>query len=71
MIRTRRLYLRVYLILVLAMALFGGWYANQNWRIDLSGLAASGVTTESTWVDFISDLGEGALQLFLGFTSGQ
>jgi hypothetical protein len=71
MIRNRRLFLRAYLILVLGMALFGGWYASENWRVDLSGLETAGFSQDSDWVDTLSNLGEGALQLFLGFTSGQ
>jgi len=69
MLRNRRFLLRSYFILVLAMGLFGGWYANRHWRIDPSAIQPVLITQEGDWVDFFSDLGEGALQLFLGFTS--
>ena len=67
--RYRRLFLRVDFILVLAMGLFGGWYANHYWRIDPDQIQPTLITGEGDWVDFLADFGEGALQLFLGFTS--
>jgi hypothetical protein len=53
------------------MGLFGGWYAHRTWRIDPSALQPVLITQDSDWVEFFSGLGEGALQLFLGFTSEQ
>ncbi len=69
MLRNRRFLLRAYFILVLTMGLFGGWYANGHWRIDPDEVQPILITQEGDWVDFFADLGEGALQLFLGFTS--
>jgi hypothetical protein len=72
MVRHKRLMLRLYFILVLALALFGGWYANRSWQIEIDTLNASpvgGMEDEGDWVDFFAALGEGAIQLFLGFTT--
>ena len=68
-VRQKRLMLRLYFILVIALALFGGWYANRNWEIETEALSALAVTDETNWVDFFAALGEGAIQLFLGFTT--
>lgn len=69
MVRHKRLMLRLYFILVIALALFGGWYANRNWQIDTSSVDTLAIEDEGDWVDFFADLGEGAIQLFLGFTT--
>lgn len=69
MVRHKRLMLRLYFILVLAMALFGGWYASQSWQIEPSGFTTLEMEDEGDWVDFFAALGEGAIQLFLGFTT--
>jgi hypothetical protein len=71
MVRNNRHLIRLSFILVLAMALFGAWFANANWRIEVDDLAQLELAQGGNWVDFFSTLGEEALQLFLGFTSSQ
>ncbi|NJN84379.1 MAG: hypothetical protein HC802_20260 [Caldilineaceae bacterium] len=60
---------RLFFILVLAMAFFGGRYAYDNWRPELADLEVPALTTEGDWVEFVSAVGEEMLQLFLGLTS--
>jgi hypothetical protein len=67
--RHKRLMLRLYFILVIALALFGGWYANRYWQIETEAISALNMEDEGDWVDFFATLGEGAIQLFLGFTT--
>ena len=75
MVRNNRQLIRLFFILVLAMALFGGYTASRSWQrqvaqfdnVDLSSLS----NRKGDWVDFVSSLGEGAIQLFLGLTSGK
>ena len=69
MVRQKRLMLRFSFILVIAFALLGGWYASHSWQIETESLNALQMEDEADWVDFFAGLGEGAIQLFLGFTS--
>jgi hypothetical protein len=69
MVRQKRLMLRLYFILVITLALFGAWYANQYWQVETDAISALHMEDEADWVDFFASLGEGAIQLFLGFTS--
>jgi hypothetical protein len=69
MVRHKRLMLRLYFILVIALALFGGWYTSRNWQIEADSIPAISMEDEGDWVDFFAALGEGAIQLFLGFTT--
>ncbi|MDQ3248465.1 MAG: hypothetical protein M3Q45_04575 [Chloroflexota bacterium] len=66
---TNRQLTRLFFLLVLLMALFGGWYADGHWRIDLSTLNAQTVGENIDWIDVVSTLGEQVIQLFLGLTS--
>lgn len=68
-VRQKRLMLRLYFILVLTLALFGGWYASRNWQVETEAISSINMSDEGDWVDFFASLGEGALQLFLGFTA--
>ena len=70
MVRNNRQLTRLFFVLVLGMALFGGWYANRNWRIEIDTVNPVSLPADTNWADFFADLGEEALQLFLGFTSG-
>ncbi len=70
MVRPHRRWLRLYLILVLAMGLLGAWYAGTHWQIHPQDLDFSAFSQDGDWIDFISALGEEAIQLFFGFTSG-
>jgi hypothetical protein len=69
MVRHKRLMLRLYFILVIALALFGGWYTSQNWQVETGSLTTFNMEDEGDWVDFFAGLGEAAIQLFLGFTT--
>ena len=69
MVRHKRQMLRLYFILVIALALFGGWYASRTCQMDTSALNTVRLQEEGDWVDFFATLGEGAIQLFLGFTT--
>ena len=60
---------RVFFILVLAMAIFGGQYAYSNWRPKLYNIEVPAITTDGNWVEVVSAVGEEMLQLFLGLTS--
>ncbi|MFN8491359.1 MAG: hypothetical protein U0350_27420 [Caldilineaceae bacterium] len=67
--RTNRQLTRLYFILVLVMAFFGGWYADRNWQPDFSHLGQKPVVENGNWIDFFSALGEETIQLFLGLTT--
>lgn len=71
MVRPGRQLTRLFFILVLAAALFGGWYAGRTLEPDLSSLTSPSVSDESTWSDLLSAVGEEAIQLFLGLTSNR
>jgi hypothetical protein len=69
MVRHKRLMLRLYFILVIALAIFGAWYATQSWQVETERLSTFNMESEGDWVDFFAALGEGVIQLFLGFTT--
>lgn len=69
MVRHKRLMLRLYFILVIVVALFGGWYTSRNWQLETDSLNSLSAQDEGDWVDFFAALGEGAIQLFIGFTT--
>ena len=66
---TNRQLTRLFLILVLGMACFGGWYADRNWQIDPAALSQKTHLQNGDWIEFFSALGEQAIQIFLGLTS--
>ncbi len=70
MVRNSRQLTRIFFVLVILMGLFGGWYAAQNWQPDLAAYDTSALTEETDWIDVMAGLGEEAIQLFLGLTSG-
>lgn len=69
MIQHNRLYLRVFLLLVLTMGLFGAWYTNQQFQLDTITLPT--LEESADWIDLIALVGEEILQFLLGMTSGQ
>ena len=69
MVRSKRQMLRFYFILVIAVGLFGGWYAKNSWQVDTGALSSLNVGEDGDWIDFFAALGEETIQLFLGFTS--
>ena len=70
MVRRNRLQLRVSLMLILLAAFAGAWYGLNNWQIQPENLQFSGLTEDSNWIDILATLGEQAIQLFMGLTSG-
>ncbi|MCC6167051.1 MAG: hypothetical protein IT329_07465 [Caldilineaceae bacterium] len=71
MTRPNRQLIRLYFIAVILMGLFGFWYAATHWQVETAALQEVNLGGSGDWVDFIATLGEEAIQLFLGFTSGQ
>ena len=69
MIQHNRLQLRVFLLLVLLMGLFGAWYTSQQFQLDTIALPT--LEESADWVDLIALVGEEILQFLLGMTSGQ
>ena len=69
MVRQKRLMLRLYFALVISLALVGGWYAHENWQVETDVISTLNMEDEADWVDFFAALGEGTIQLFLGFTT--
>ncbi|MEZ4673647.1 MAG: hypothetical protein R2932_05305 [Caldilineaceae bacterium] len=69
MVQHNRLHLRLFLILVLAMGLFGAWYTNQ--QLELDKIAMPTLEESTDWFDFFAIIGEETIQLLLGMTSGQ
>jgi hypothetical protein len=69
-VRNNRQVTRIFFLLVLGAAFFGGWYASTHWQpqpeaLDPSLFDGGGID----WIDVAAALGEEALQLFLGLTS--
>lgn len=69
MVQHNRLHLRLFLLLVLGMGLFGAWYTSRQFQLD--GMALPTLEESADWVDLIALVGEEILQLLLGMTSGQ
>ena len=67
--RRNRLTTRLAFMLVLLSMLVGGWFADSYLRVDLRSLQAQSTSEDSDWVTFASDIGEQAIQLFLGVAS--
>lgn len=68
-VRPNRWMIRISLMLVIAMGLFGYWFAVQAVQIDPAALEMEQPDEGIVWLDLIATLGEEAIQLFLGFTS--
>ncbi len=68
---TNRQLTRLFFILVLGMGLFGGWYADRNWRIEPTAFSQKTAIANGDWIEFFSSLGEQAIQVFLGLTSAR
>jgi len=69
MLRQNRWSIRISFLLVLCAAFFGMWYATTFWQpaIDID---VSAYTQEFDWVEAIAAIGEQAIQVLLGATSG-
>jgi hypothetical protein len=68
MVRNSRNTTRIFFILVIAAALFGGWFANTTWQVDLAGFEVPSLDEDADWIDTASLLSEQAIQFFLGWT---
>jgi hypothetical protein len=71
LVRRNRLITRISLILVLCIGLFGGWYASRNWVPEIQSSEIAGITEEVDWIDLLAGVGEEAVQLLMGVTSGE
>jgi hypothetical protein len=71
MARQNRWSIRISFILVLVMALVGLWYALTFWTPSVTEIDVAGTTEQIDWVEAASAVGEQAVQLLLGATSGQ
>ncbi len=67
--RSGRHLFRLFLILVLAMALFGWWYADQNWRPAAENFQLPVLTDEIDWLNLGAGLVEDAIEIFQSATS--
>jgi hypothetical protein len=68
-VRTNRHLLRLYLLAMILLALFGGWYADQRWQAMTSNLEVE-VSDETDWISLVSALAENGIRFFQGATSG-
>jgi hypothetical protein len=69
--RTKRLVLRLSLLLVIAGGLLGARLAAGLWQVETVELAALAGDGSTDWTELIAVIAEEAIQLFFGFTSGQ
>jgi TRAP-type C4-dicarboxylate transport system permease small subunit len=67
--RNSRQLLRIFLILVLAMGLFGWWYASRNWQINANTLDISALSADVDWLEVVAGLLEASIEIFQGATS--
>jgi len=61
--------MRLFLLSLFMMGLFGSCYAYRNWQITPETLQLSGFTEQGDWIDFVSLIGEQAIQWFLEWTA--
>lgn len=69
--RQNRWTTRISFLLVLLMAAVGFWYAATFWRPAVSAVDLSNYSSGVDWVETTSAVGEQAIQLLLGATSGK
>ena len=69
MLRQNRWSIRISFLLVLVAAFFGLWYATTFWQPTLD-IDVTTYTQEVDWVEVVSAIGEQAIQVLLGVTSG-
>jgi hypothetical protein len=68
-VRPSRWIVRISLLLVIAMGLFGYWVAMQSVQMDLADVQVQQPSDDGAWIELLATLGEEALQLFLGFAA--
>ena len=70
MYRRNRWPTRISFILVLTMGMFGFFYATATWLPALESIDFAGFAEGVDWLEVLAAIGEQALQLLLGATSG-
>lgn len=63
--------IRISFIAVIFMGLLGFWYAVSVWIPMFDAVDLSVFTEDVDWVEIVASIGEQAVQLLLGVTSGQ
>jgi hypothetical protein len=63
--------IRISFIAVILMGLLGFWYAVSIWIPMFDAVDLSVFTEDVDWVEIVAGVGEQAVQLLLGVTSGQ
>ena len=66
--RNSRALLRLFLILVLSMGLFGWWYGSNHWVPSAEDLDLSVVTEEVDWLNLSAGLLEDGIEIFQSAT---
>lgn len=69
MVQNNRQLIRLFFLLVIGVGIFGGWFTMQRFHLDSFTLTSPSETQD--WLDLLALIGEQAIQLFLGLTSGQ
>jgi hypothetical protein len=69
--QNNRWMIRISFIAVIVMGLFGFWYAVSVWIPMFDAIDLSAFADDVDWVDTAAGIGEQAVQLLLGVTSGQ
>jgi hypothetical protein len=71
MLRQNRWSIRISFILVIIAAAFGVWYASTFWQPEIEVVDTEAYTQQFDWVETVSAIGEQAIQVLLGATSGK
>ena len=71
MVRNSRNTLRLFFLLVIVAALFGAWFANAYWQVDLTAVETPALDQSADWVDTAAIIGEEVIQFILGWTGSQ
>lgn len=71
MLRQNRWSIRISFILVIIAAAFGLWYAATFWQPEIQAVDTGGAAQQFDWVETVSAIGEQAIQVLLGATSGK
>ncbi len=59
---------RLFFLLVLVAALFGGWYAQRSFQLQPTGLSTTALPADADWVDITSTVAEELIQFFFGLS---
>jgi hypothetical protein len=68
-VRTNRQLLRLYFLVIILMALVGGWVADQRWQTMTQDLEVD-VSVETDWISIIAAVTENGIRFFQGATGG-